>query len=79
MKGVEVVEVVRETILPPQQKPTTPQVLMLGYLACISLARAGTFSAALGGAPVVLKKFPRAFPFSSVSGGYLLSYKYSIL
>jgi len=30
LNGVDEVEVVRETILPPQQKPTTPQVLMEG-------------------------------------------------
>ena len=62
---------VKETIFPPQQKPTTPQVLMEGYLAENSLIKVGTFSAAFGGAPVVWKKFPRAFPFSSLSGGYL--------
>lgn len=71
VKGVVLVLVVKETILPPQQKPTTPQVLMDGYLAVNSLTRVGTFSADVGGAPVVWKKFPRACPFSAVSGGYL--------
>jgi len=51
--------------------PTTPQVLMEEYLASISLRVPGTFAAVVGGAPVVWKKLPRAFPFSSLSGGYL--------
>jgi hypothetical protein len=51
--------------------PTTPQVLIDEYLASISFTVAGTFAAVLGGAPVVLKKLPRAFLFSSLSGGYL--------
>lgn len=64
-------DVVRETIFPPQQNPTTPQVLMLLYLASICLRKEGTFAAVVGGAPVVLKKFPSFSPFSLVSGGYL--------
>jgi hypothetical protein len=89
LKGVSDLEVVMETILPPQQNysfnvsfedkvkvaeeltPTTPQVLIEEYLASISFNVPGTFAAVLGGAPVVWKKLPRAFPFSSLSGGYL--------
>jgi hypothetical protein len=51
--------------------PTTPQVLIEEYLASISFNVPGTFAAVFGGAPVVWKKLPRAFPFSSLSGGYL--------
>jgi hypothetical protein len=44
---------------------------MLGYNFSISLTSPGILPAAFGGAPVVEKKFPRAAPFSGVSGGYL--------
>jgi len=64
------VDVVKETIFPPQQKPTTPQVPMLLYLDSISLRMVGIFAAVAGGAPVVEKKFPSFSPFSLVSGGY---------
>jgi hypothetical protein len=43
---------------------------MLEYFFSISFKKEGTFCAVFGGAPVVWKKLPRAFPFSSVSGGY---------
>lgn len=72
LNGVDSLEVVIDTIFPPQQKPTTPQVLMEGYWVCAALTSSGTFAADFGGAPVVWKKLPSAFPFSSLSGGYLL-------
>lgn len=49
---------VNETIFPPQQNPTMPQVLMDGYWDSMDLRKDGTFAAVAGGAPVVWKKFP---------------------
>ena len=72
LKGVFATEVVSETILPPQQKPITPHVLIEGLAFSTSFRKEGTLEAVAGGAPVVWKKFPRALPFSSVLGGYLL-------
>jgi hypothetical protein len=44
--------------------------LMSGLAAEKAACKPAILPAAAGGAPVVWKKFPRALPFSSVSGGY---------